>query len=821
MRQGPSPLSVLGLILLFAIPSYGAHKKILPLKDVLAIDGYIFAAKVEKVDPAKPAAVFVVTDTLKGKAKIARIPINLTGDTEAKREQQTEKLLKRLAPDLALIMFVTRQGDKYLGFVYTNGTWFQIIGQGESEESLRWSFAHLEPYLRRTFKGTTDELRQIVVDGLAGKREPPKPNEKEPPGIGPEIEEKPKQKPNTVRSNPLPSVDSPAQAGDYQSTNLPLAVIPTFVVIGPLAILATLFPAVFGGLALLMRRWMVALTLSSLLSTVYFLQKLFYNTLQGTWLGNSTGMWFTFGLLSVAAALWASRRYRRAVVNQEADAWLPNKWDRIVLIGSSIVGVAAVGVALYLGRALFRAPWLDVLATFAPVWVTSIALVFYSSRAEAAPGSSLESVFLWSVAIACGLVAALEAGRTEERGRSRTVAANLEIRSPRLIQQPVWKFEPSGSGMILSSPCIADGKIYVGALVGAGFSQHGRVFCIDSETGAEVWSFDDNKGLKGMFSSPCVWNGKVYFGEGFHEDRDCRVICLNAKSGAKVWEKATTSHTESAPVVVDGKLYIGAGDDGLYCLNAEDGKQIWHVENLHIDANPVVQDGCVHVGSGVGDIHKTTVLLCLNAADGKEKWRIPLEYPTFATVNVFGGRLFVGMGNGNYSESDPSNPRGLVLCVDAANGKRVWQFDARDAILSKPAVDDANVWFTCRDGLVYCVRRSDGRLRWKYDAKAPVVSSPILVNDGDGAVVRSLYVAGSDGVLACLDPDRGTPFWAMDLAGESKQPKVLVDATPAILVRQVDGVERRSLFVAFGAGQDISQLSTSLPRLYRIEDEVK
>jgi hypothetical protein len=37
----------------------------------------------------------------------------------------------------------------------------------------------------------------------------------------------------------------------------------------------------------------------------------------------------------------------------------------------------------------------------------------------------------------------------------------------------------------------------------------------------------------------------------------------------------------------------------------------------------------------------------------------------------------------------------------------------------------------------------------------------------------------------------------------------------------VEGVERRSIFIGFGAGRDLSQLSTSLPRFLRLEDEVK
>src|SRR5205807_9188853 len=89
---------------------------------------------------------------------------------------------------LPLVVFANQLGMLYFVFVYTNGTWFQVKGETVSDaEPVRWSFTHCEPYLRRTFKGTTAELKQVVVDGLAGKKAPPEPDTKEPPGLGPEI----------------------------------------------------------------------------------------------------------------------------------------------------------------------------------------------------------------------------------------------------------------------------------------------------------------------------------------------------------------------------------------------------------------------------------------------------------------------------------------------------------------------------------------------------------------------------------------------------------------------------------------------------------
>ena len=102
-----------------------------------------------------------------------------------------------MAPKLPLVLFVNQNGKNFTAFAYSNGTWFQMAGErADDGDVLRLPFTHIEPYLRRTFKGTTAEMKKVVVDALSGKAEPPPPNLKEKPGIGPEVEapDKPKEK---------------------------------------------------------------------------------------------------------------------------------------------------------------------------------------------------------------------------------------------------------------------------------------------------------------------------------------------------------------------------------------------------------------------------------------------------------------------------------------------------------------------------------------------------------------------------------------------------------------------------------------------------
>jgi hypothetical protein len=179
-------------------PAHGYIQTEISMKQVLAQTQVIFAATVESFDPAKRTAVIVVDEMLKGKAPFNKLHIALPEDREGAREfNRPSHLLKRLAVKQKVVFFVDakegafapiRRGNLLL-FLYANGTWVQFAGttKEDAHTSLPIAFHHFEPYLRRTFKGTTAEMRLVIIDGLSGKNDPPKYDPKEPGGIGPEV----------------------------------------------------------------------------------------------------------------------------------------------------------------------------------------------------------------------------------------------------------------------------------------------------------------------------------------------------------------------------------------------------------------------------------------------------------------------------------------------------------------------------------------------------------------------------------------------------------------------------------------------------------
>lgn len=175
-----SALLVATLVLALSSPAVAVIEALLKIGNIISSDSdAIYMTRVEKVDAEKGQVVFSIQEELHAKPIVARLNVNL----KAGKESDIPLLLKRIAPELPVLMFQTQLEGRVQVLAYTNGTWFQLTKMGENP----WAFVGCEPYLRRTYKGTTAELRALIEGVRSGKQKAPLPNAKEPPGLGPEI----------------------------------------------------------------------------------------------------------------------------------------------------------------------------------------------------------------------------------------------------------------------------------------------------------------------------------------------------------------------------------------------------------------------------------------------------------------------------------------------------------------------------------------------------------------------------------------------------------------------------------------------------------
>jgi alcohol dehydrogenase (cytochrome c) len=134
---------------------------------------------------------------------------------------------------------------------------------------------------------------------------------------------------------------------------------------------------------------------------------------------------------------------------------------------------------------------------------------------------------------------------------------------------------------------------------------------------------------------------------------------------------------ETAPIVVDGIMYITTSYNHVYALDAATGKEYWHYKHK---MGAVTTYCCGPNNRGVavmGDrLFMGTLdakLLALDAKTGKVLWATQLGDPeagyseTMAPVAV-NGKVLIGTNGGEYGI------RGFVKAFDAQTGKELWSF---------------------------------------------------------------------------------------------------------------------------------------------------
>ncbi len=816
---------------------FAAIKKPLPLKDVLEQEQIIVVAEVEKTVPDKPSATFKIIENLKAKSPVEKLAINMTGDSEAQKLKQVPMMFDRLAPGRKLVLFISKNEESYSCFAFTEGTWLQLQGTKDGEQ-IRWAFLHGEPYLRRTFAGTTAELTETVKECLAGKRQPPACNDKEPPGYGPIA--KPKC------DTPEACLHSSLATPHYPLSTLPplFAVIPSFVLLGPLALVAAFFPAVFARLAMAMTRWRAFLVVASTnttLAMIYYWMRDFDLLPDSRWVGPQA---FSVLLMvcTLIGLLWATQRYCRMAIEDPAVTAPPHRREVLVLLSVTTVSVLIVAAMGYFAgwAAIVELPWREFTAVGVGIVGATGYAVYRAVKERRTTSDSPLSVQLSLSGETVGIAAILlfsisvlvltgprTTGQITPLGSAEFGDAVTEfVDGPKLVESKIL-FETADMHEILSSLTISTNRIYFGTSKTTGFRQNGAVYCVDRDTGTERWKFTDGGQLKPVFATPALANGKIFAGEGLHTDAFRRLFCLDSDTGKPAWPQpvTTSSHTEGSPRVVNGKVYFTAGDDGLYCVNATDGEEIWHIKGgdetkLHIDTPPAVGNGKVYVGSG----YRSLNLLCLNAETGAEIWRTPAPLRSFGPPLVVGQHVYFGLGTGNLTEdlaheADEGLPQetraaGAVLCLDANTGQTAWKFDLDKSVHTAVVADSHTLFAACKDGSLYAIDRKSGKLRWKRPCGSTFTSGPAIATYAGGSLTLAVYAVSQEGTVVCLHPHDGTLLWTRDLRAQTGR-DVQVFSTP-VLVNLDEGGSKRHLFISAMATNPNNKTKSAV--LFRIED---
>ena len=175
----------------------------------------------------------------------------------------------------------------------------------------------------------------------------------------------------------------------------------------------------------------------------------------------------------------------------------------------------------------------------------------------------------------------------------------------------------------------------------------------------------------------------IHSNGSYDQTRFYRGNQINAGNVAKlkpafVFQTAVLESMETAPIVVDGVMFLTTSFNHVYAIDAVTGEEFWHYKHK---LGPIVTVCCGNNNRGVaiegGRLFMGTIdakLVALDAKTGNVLWQTQIADPekgyseTMAPA-VVDGKVIIGTNGGEYGI------RGFVKAFDAKDGKVLWTFN--------------------------------------------------------------------------------------------------------------------------------------------------
>jgi outer membrane protein assembly factor BamB len=266
----------------------------------------------------------------------------------------------------------------------------------------------------------------------------------------------------------------------------------------------------------------------------------------------------------------------------------------------------------------------------------------------------------------------------------------------------------------------------------------------------KAWTASTSGGSN-MISSPAIAKGAVYVGA-----IDGTLRAFDAGTGGVLWTASPSNiPIDSSPAVAGGRVFIGVCDT-MYAYDQATGGQEWSttldIQGAHgCDMTaPTVMNGIVYAGSyGSRGVH------AFRATDGALLWSsVPTGGPIESSPAITRSKLFVGSDDGSVYAyplncSDPCSP--------------LWSYPTGDMVTASPAVAGKWVYAASNDGYLYALRASNGKRAWRRSLGGPGLASPavagmVVYAAGTGGDLAAFKMG--TGKVVWTDPfagDRGSP----------------------------------------------------------------
>jgi outer membrane protein assembly factor BamB len=338
------------------------------------------------------------------------------------------------------------------------------------------------------------------------------------------------------------------------------------------------------------------------------------------------------------------------------------------------------------------------------------------------------------------------------------------------ILSVLWQNTQQGITKTASSPAIAGGVIYYGA--GA------HIYAVNAKDGSLKWQYPaDGSSADGKYDdAPVVADGKVFIGSDNNN-----LSVFDSQTGSLLWQVQTNGIVDSAPVVDGGDVFFGCGDDHLYAVRESDQQPLWggqfHTSGP-VFTSPTLSNGVLCFADADSNIYG------VSERDGRFLWTYrPTGGVEVGSPVFYDGELVVA-----------SSTNILQLSVRTGAVRSVVGVSAN--VVSPPTVNDLGLFVATSDQNVYSIS-PHGTVNWRVHLP-DLVTVPMQVTDS------YLYAVTQRGVVYGLDPQTGKTVWSYSVQKGIIQPgdtsDIKRDTTPQATVTAAPVSQNGNFYVLANDG---------------------
>lgn len=258
--------------------------------------------------------------------------------------------------------------------------------------------------------------------------------------------------------------------------------------------------------------------------------------------------------------------------------------------------------------------------------------------------------------------------------------------------------------------------------------------------------------------------------------------------GASVWSACAVGGQ------VDGRMrvFIGAYDHNVYCLDARTGKEIWRfTTGCIVNAAPTFAVVAGRPMLFVASLDRT--FYALDASDGSKVWLYE-TYPWTYTVgeSIAGAPIVVDIDGRQHLLATMWNgdrrplrtvQTGEVFSFDAATGRLHWRNELTTAFLTSPATMELNgrstLFVGSEDGTLYACDARTGDLLWSDTTDHKIIATPVTFRIAGQPL---LLTSNGFGMVRCLSAADGAQIWQYKTGHEALSTPAFVNAAGKMMV---------------------------------------